>query len=145
MAVGQVDSSGNRKLATREGGYSPLKLAAVAIVAIVMTSLALAYLCTDVFDELTERATIQVHSICYSEDVQYEISISNTGVILASGTLVSNGSEIHMFEGFDEMGITLRYSVFPGQDFESPFLLSDGEVLQVNIFRLGSVGWQHSY
>ena len=99
MAVGQVDSSGNRKLSTREGGYGPLKVAAVAVVAIVMTSLALAYLCTDIFDEFTERATIQVQSICYSEDVQYEISISDTGVILARGTLVSNGSEIHKFEG----------------------------------------------
>lgn len=122
-----------------------VKLASVVTAAIVATSMALIYSFTDVFEEYTLEATIQVNSICYSEDVHYEIFIRDTGAKLASETVVSNGSEAHEFRGFDEMGVTFRYSVFPGEDLECPFLLSDGEVLQINIFPQGSVGWQHSY
>lgn len=143
--MGQVEPVEDRKPVTNRSGPGLVKLAAVVIVAVVVTSLALAYLCTDVFDGFTHEATIQVNSIGYSEDVQYEIFITDTGVRLAGGTLVSNGSEIHEFKGFDEMGITFRSSVFPGQEFECPFPLSDGELLQINVFRLGTVGWGHSY
>lgn len=143
--MGLVDSINDRKASADKSRLRLVKLAAVVIAIIVVTSLAVAYFCTDVFEGLTHKATIQVNSIGYSEDVQYEIFISDTGVMLESGMLVSNGSEIHEFKGFDEMGITFRYSVFPGQEFECPFLLSDGGVLQINIFPLGTVGWGHSY
>lgn len=145
VALGQVDSTNDRKAAADKSRLRLAKLTAVGVAIVVVTSLALTYLCTDVFEGLTNKAVIQVNSICYSEDVQYEIVISDTGVKLASGTVISNGTEIHEFKGFDERGITFRYSVFPGQEFECPFLLSDGGVLQINIFRLGIVEWEHSY
>lgn len=145
MALAPVDPVDGKEPVTDERKLRSVKLASVAIAAIVVTSLALAYSCTDVFEGFTHEATIHVNSICYSEDVQYEVFISDTGVKLASGTVVPNGSETHEFRGFDKMGVTFRYSVFPDQEFECPFLLSDGEVLQINVFPLGSVGWQHSY
>ncbi len=142
VALGQIDIAENRKSFTDKGKSRSVKLAAAVIAVIVLASLALAYFYTDVF---VEKATIQVDSLSYPNDVQYEIYYAHTGVMLASGTLASNGSEIHKFNGFDAAAIMFRYDVLPGQDLVCPYLLSDGQVLQINIFPLGSVGWQLSY
>jgi hypothetical protein len=142
VGLGQIDIAEDSESAADKGKSGSAKLAAAAIAVVVLTSLALAYFYTDMF---VEKATIQVDSLGYPNDVQYEIHLSHTGVMLASGTLASNGSEVHKFSGFDAAVIMFRCDVLPGQDLVCPYLLSDGQVLQINIFPLGSVGWQLSY
>ena len=122
---------------------------AVVIATIVVASLALAYLFTDVFGS-SPQATIQVRSIDFPEDVQYEIylkgvGVSETGEMLIDGVLVSNGSEIHRFKGFAEVEIIFRHTGWPGQDCVCPYLLSDGQILRILVFPEGGVGWGLSY
>jgi hypothetical protein len=142
VALRQVDSAREGKPPIHKRRSKSVKLVAAAVAVIVLTSLAVVYFHTDAF---VEKATIQVKSIGYPDDVQYEIYFGHTGVMLASGTLVSNGSEIHKFDGFDAAMIEFRYSILPGRHLDCPYLLSDGQMLQISVFRLGSVGWQLSY
>jgi hypothetical protein len=142
VAVEQTHIAEDGKPVNDKSKSKSVKLTAAVIAVIVLASLALVYSFTDMFEE---KATIQINSLHYPNDVQYEIYLSSTGVMLTSGTLASNGSETHKFNGFDGAAIMFRYDVLPGQDLECPYLLSDGQVLQINIFPLGSVGWQLSY
>jgi hypothetical protein len=128
---------------------SPTRLIAIVIVVIVVASLALAYLFTDVFGS-TPQATIQIRSIDFPEDVQYEICVKGAGVpesgeMLIDGALVSNGSEVYRFEGFAAVEIMFRHTGWPGQDWICPYLLSDGQTLVVLVWPSGGVGWQLSY
>lgn len=136
--MGKTHITENRKTVSRKNRFRVVKLNAVVIAVFTLVSLALAYLLIDVFNE---EATIVVLSFGYPDDIQYEIYNSVTEVMLANGTLASNGSETHKFDGFDRVAIVFRSDVWQ-QDFICPYLLSDGQKLFITLSYIGVVHFQ---
>lgn len=121
------------------------KLTALVVAMIAVTSFSLVYLFTDVFNKDSPQATIQVYSIDFPEDVQYEIYLNRTGEMIAHGILPSNESVIHHFKGFVSEQIVFRHSGWSERDWISPLLLSDGQRLAISVFPEGGVGWSLGY
>jgi len=121
------------------------KLIALGIAITAGISFSLAYFFTDIFNEDSPQAIIQVDSIDFPEDVQYEIYLNRTGEMIAHGILPSNESVIHHFKGFVSEQIVFRHSGWPEEDWISPYLLSDEQRLGISVFPEGGVGWALSY